>query len=90
MKGSKDAGIVLKDRSKNDIFIEVGENEEQYTVLKEFPFDSTRKRMSVIVKHGDKYELLTKGADNIMEPRIAWNLMMLDRIPVSAPEFHAR
>lgn len=36
----------------------------------EFPFDSTRKRMSLVVKHGDEYILMTKGADSIVLPRV--------------------
>jgi len=43
--------------------------EEHYEVLAEFPFDSTRKRMSLIVKIGSKILLMSKGADSIMLPR---------------------
>lgn len=45
--------------------------EEKYFVLAEFPFDSTRKRMSLIVKEeiSGKIILMTKGADSIMLPR---------------------
>jgi len=42
----------------------------QYKVLREIEFDSTRKRMSVLVQdmqHPDCYILLTKGADSIIE-----------------------
>ena len=70
VKGSKDARITLLDRTKNEVFVKIGNDIEEYQILKEFPFDSTRKRMSVIVKYKDQYSLLTKGADNIMEPRI--------------------
>ncbi len=45
-------------------------NKENYEVLAEFPFDSTRKRMSLVVKRGDQYFVLCKGADNIMMPRL--------------------
>jgi magnesium-transporting ATPase (P-type) len=40
-------------------------------VLAEFPFDSTRKRMSLIVREeaSQKLFLMTKGADSIMLPR---------------------
>lgn len=46
-------------------------SKEIFEVLHEFPFDSTRKRMSLIVrKKGDsKIQLLTKGADSIILPR---------------------
>ena len=45
--------------------------EEKYFVLAEFPFDSTRKRMSLIVKEEvtGKIYLMTKGADSIMLTR---------------------
>jgi magnesium-transporting ATPase (P-type) len=44
---------------------------EKFFVLAEFPFDSTRKRMSLIVKEevSGKIFLMTKGADSIMLPR---------------------
>jgi magnesium-transporting ATPase (P-type) len=46
--------------------------EEEYESLVEFPFDSTRKRMSLLVKNltTNKYYLMAKGADSIMMPRI--------------------
>lgn len=44
-----------------------------YEICAEFPFDSNRKRMSLIVKFGDEYFLMTKGADSIVLPRINWN-----------------
>ncbi len=37
--------------------------------MAEFPFDSTRKRMSLIVLDKEEYVLLSKGADSIMLPR---------------------
>lgn len=54
--------------------ITIDGKEEKYEILTEFPFDSTRKRMSVIVQKDNHYYLLTKGADNIMRPRINWNV----------------
>lgn len=35
-----------------------------------FPFDSDRKRMSVVIKHNGKYKLLIKGADNMILERL--------------------
>ena len=44
---------------------------ETYKVVAEFPFDSTRKCMSVIVRDQYlNYFLLTKGADNVMMDKI--------------------
>ena len=44
---------------------------EKYTILAEFPFDSTRKRMTLIVEEQNTKKILvmTKGADSIMIPR---------------------
>ena len=33
-----------------------------YTKVDEIPFDYSRKRMSIVVKHEDKYRVITKGA----------------------------
>jgi magnesium-transporting ATPase (P-type) len=43
-----------------------------YEPLVEFPFDSTRKRMSLVVRNLEtkKCYLMTKGADSIMMPRL--------------------
>lgn len=65
-------GIELTGRTKDSVKISNDGSDESYDVLIEFPFDSTRKRMSVVIKDGSKYALLTKGADNIMKPRIQW------------------
>ena len=45
---------------------------EKYQVLAEFPFDSTRKRLSLIVRNGSKIVLMCKGADSIILPRVAF------------------
>ena len=36
----------------------------------EFPFDSDRKRMSIVVSNDGRHYLMTKGADNVMLPRL--------------------
>ena len=57
----------------NTISIKVFQRQsEDWNVFFEFPFDSTRKRMSLIVKsqNSEDYLLLTKGADSIMIPRL--------------------
>ena len=73
--GAKDAGYVFT--AKNSTFIGIEnihtqpKSKEIFEVLHEFPFDSTRKRMSLVVKkRGDKtIFLLCKGADSIILPR---------------------
>ena len=41
----------------------------QYELLHVLEFNSTRKRMSVILKHNQDYILYTKGADSIILDR---------------------
>ena len=63
--------MVLQENSstKTVVLNENSKEREMYDKLAEFPFDSDRKRMSVIVMHKDKHFLMTKGADNVMLPR---------------------
>jgi magnesium-transporting ATPase (P-type) len=44
---------------------------EKYELCMEFPFDSTRKRMTLIVRYNGVYILMCKGADSIILPRIS-------------------
>lgn len=69
---SKKLGIVLTERNDNLIKVELGEKEEIWEILVEIPFNSDRKRMSVIAKHpgSKKIILMTKGADSVMIPRL--------------------
>lgn len=74
MKGAKEVGFRFVEKTSEYIGINVkysGNALEKYSVLAEFPFDSTRKRMSLIVlEHkSKKIYLMTKGADSIMLPR---------------------
>ncbi|WP_125590134.1 cation-translocating P-type ATPase [Companilactobacillus jidongensis] len=41
-------------------------SELDYDILRIFPFDSTRKMMSVVVKAGDEFKVLTKGAPDVL------------------------
>lgn len=46
---------------------------EQYKVIKQFPFDSTRKRMTVIVEDENKRRfLIAKGAPEVIMPRCTY------------------
>lgn len=52
----------------------LNKTKEVYTLIAEFPFDSVRKRMSVILKDSKgKYQILVKGADNVMLDRIYYD-----------------
>jgi phospholipid-transporting ATPase len=73
VQGSFDVGFKFIEKTSEYIKIEIDylKKVEKYFVITEFPFDSTRKRMSLIVKEelsGNLY-LMTKGADSIMLPR---------------------
>src|SRR5690625_5128262 len=48
---------------------------EKFNIIKQIPFDSTRKRMSVVVEDENKRKfLITKGAPEIVLPRCSFNL----------------
>ena len=72
MQGAKQAGMVLVERSAAVMKIknECNGRIEEYEILKEFPFDSDRKRMTLIVKHEGSLLMLVKGADSIMLKRV--------------------
>ena len=54
---------------------------DQYRILKQFPFDSTRKRMTVIVEDENKRRfLITKGAPEVIIPRCAYQAMEQGRV----------
>ena len=73
MQGAALVGISFVGKSTTIITIKHKDGKiENYENIVEFPFDSTRKRMSLIVKHSEtnKYYLMCKGADSIMIPRL--------------------
>ena len=86
IQGAKQSGLVLKERSQQFIKIrnELTGGIEDYEILREFPFDSDRKRMTLIVKYNNQYLLMCKGADSIMLPRTKFRkdqsqIMMVQR-----------
>ena len=55
---------------------------KRYQVVQEFPFDSTRKMMSVVVKdRSGQRILITKGAPDVIASRTS---LCLDKIEVNA------
>lgn len=73
-------GLELVERKAKELTVKFPGDEgiKVYETLAEFPFDSTRKRMSLIVKEDNKYYLMTKGADSIMQPRINWGSLFFE------------
>ena len=72
VKASNDVGIKLAERTKDNVEIVENNVQKSYQILAEFPFNSDRKRMSVIIENESKYYIYCKGADNIMIPRVNW------------------
>ena len=78
VKGASQLGFVFESKDFNKLIIknEIINTTNHYEVVVEMPFDSDRKRMSVIVKdlETNKYILYSKGADVTMNDRIDWEL----------------
>ena len=70
VKGAALLGFKYKSKIKGVLTIEdeINRSEKHYEIKMVLPFDSFRKRMSVIVynKEEEKYELFIKGADSVM------------------------
>ena len=62
MKAAADVGIVLTAQTAHTKTINVCGEMHDLTVHAEFPFDSTRKRMSLVIEAGGRYSLLTKAS----------------------------
>lgn len=68
---ARDVGSVFLNKNNQQIDIEVMGQPERYTPLKVLEFNSTRKRMSVIVRDPeDRILMLTKGADSVIYQRL--------------------
>jgi phospholipid-transporting ATPase len=79
--GAKISGIKLHRREHDRVFIHnlLTKEEFSYRVIAEFPFDSVRKRMSVILKGSNgEYQILCKGADSVMLDRIMYEKNGID------------
>jgi len=69
---ARDVGFPFINKSKDTIDIEVMGQAERYLLLRVLEFDSTRKRMSVVVRAPDgKLVLYCKGADSVIYERLA-------------------
>jgi magnesium-transporting ATPase (P-type) len=72
VQGASSVGIIFKSRAHSILTLQnmnsVPFQEETFRVLAEFPFDSTRKCMSVLLQdeYTQRFYLYTKGADNVM------------------------
>jgi phospholipid-transporting ATPase len=59
-------------RKPKSVYVDVNGHDEEYEILNVCEFNSTRKRMSVVVRGPDKrIKLFTKGADTVIYERLA-------------------
>lgn len=71
VKGAREFGVVFDSRTEKQATISLHGREETYSILNIIEFDSTRKRMSVIVRDPKgRLQLLCKGADSVMYERM--------------------
>jgi phospholipid-translocating ATPase len=69
---ARDAGFPFLGKSKDLLEVEVMGQSEKYTFLKMLEFNSTRKRMSVVLRGPDgRIILYCKGADSVIYERLA-------------------
>ncbi|KII85635.1 hypothetical protein PLICRDRAFT_115926 [Plicaturopsis crispa FD-325 SS-3] len=69
---ARDVGFPFLGKSKDGLEIEVMGQKERYTLLRLLEFNSTRKRMSAIVRNPEgKLILYCKGADSVIYERLA-------------------
>lgn len=69
---ARDCGFTLLGRTNDDLMLNIMGEERTYTVLNTLEFNSSRKRMSAIVRMPDRsIRLFCKGADSIIYSRLA-------------------
>lgn len=69
---ARDCGFTVLGRSGDDLILNIMGEEQTYTVLNTLEFNSTRKRMSAIIRMPDgTIRLFCKGADSIIYSRLA-------------------
>ncbi|KAI8058138.1 hypothetical protein BDF22DRAFT_724944 [Syncephalis plumigaleata] len=72
--GARELGYVFTVRRPKSITVEIGGQPHEYEILNICEFNSTRKRMSAVVRGPDgRIKLYTKGADTVILERLAQN-----------------
>jgi phospholipid-translocating ATPase len=69
---ARDMGFVFLRRDSNKLFVKIKGEEKVFILLNVLEFNSTRKRMSVIIRpmDSDRIVLLCKGADSVIYERL--------------------
>lgn len=72
VNGARHLGFFFKERDMdNNMVCETWDGEKKYKLLNLLEFDSTRKRMTVVIRTPqDKVLVICKGADSIIEKRL--------------------
>ena len=72
--GAKFFGFEFVDRTQGLAIIRLSNGElKRYQIIEMIEFNSTRKRMSVVVEVEGTIQLFCKGADTVMVDRLAWS-----------------
>lgn len=71
VEAAKAMGYEFLKSTQDTSLISINGEPKRFELLHTFPFNSDRKRMSVVVREGDCIKLYTKGADNIIISRLA-------------------
>ena len=80
MNIAESLGLTLEERTLKEIGITNCEGKrEAFKILQTFPFNSTRKRMGIILQHVDSGRIIffMKGADTVMKDKLSEVLRVL-------------
>lgn len=70
---ARDMGYNFVERTQKGVIIDVQGTQQEYQILNTLEFNSSRKRMSAIVKYQGKILLICKGADSVIYSRLKPN-----------------
>lgn len=68
---AKAMGFEFERSNQNKTIMKIRGVEKSYDLLEVFPFNSDRKRMSIVIRDGNYIKLYTKGADSIIKARLS-------------------
>ncbi|WVQ80831.1 hypothetical protein IAT38_002938 [Cryptococcus sp. DSM 104549] len=72
VSGAEMLGYRFRTRKPKSVFIDIGGESQEYEILNVCEFNSSRKRMSTVVRGPDgRIKLYTKGADTVIYERLA-------------------
>jgi len=89
VEGAAQMGFKFISRTSETLTVDIMGEIIVWDVLNELPFNSARKRMSVIVRHPKTKQiiLMTKGADNVMMPLLKNSQMEQDAVQNHIDDF---